>query len=307
MKAVVGLGEAGCNIADQFAKYPQYRIYKIDAGIESFKDLVVDDLDNPNRRISHFDMPKQQSSEDYERNCPYMKAFFSDLTPDDEVLFIVGGGGNIAGASLRLMECVKDCKLSVMYIKPDLELIGGKKYMLNRISFNILQEYARSGMFERVYLAYNPAIEKAAGSVSLKDYFSKLNEVLVSAVHITNVYENTKATYKNKSETEPHVRISSYGVVDSETGKENLFFPLDNIEEKCYYIGISKEAIEDEDFFRELKENMRNKANKEGIKVSYIINESKYGYNYVYVLAHSSEIQSEDSIIDKKGTTNDEQ
>ena len=106
MKAVVGLGEAGCNIADQFAKYPQYRIYKIDAGIESFKDLVVDDLDNPNRRISHFDMPKQQSSEDYERNCPYMKAFFSDLTPDDEVLFIVGGGGNIAGASLRLTECV---------------------------------------------------------------------------------------------------------------------------------------------------------------------------------------------------------
>ena len=30
MKAVVGLGQAGCNIADQFAKYPQYRIYKID-------------------------------------------------------------------------------------------------------------------------------------------------------------------------------------------------------------------------------------------------------------------------------------
>ena len=63
MKAIIGLGEAGCNIADQFAKYPQYRIYKIDTGLESFKDLVVDDLDNQNRRISDFDMPHQNSSE----------------------------------------------------------------------------------------------------------------------------------------------------------------------------------------------------------------------------------------------------
>ena len=44
---------------------------------------------------------------------------------------------------------------------------------------------------------------------------------------------------------------------------------------------------------------MREKANKEGIKVSYIINESKYNYNYVYVLAHSSEIQTEDNITAK--------
>ena len=26
---VVGLGDAGCNIADAFTQYPQYKIYKI--------------------------------------------------------------------------------------------------------------------------------------------------------------------------------------------------------------------------------------------------------------------------------------
>ena len=300
MKAVVGLGQAGCNIAAQFAKYPQYRIYKIDTGLESFKDLVVDDLDNQNRRISDFDMPHQNSSENYEKNCPFMKGFFSDLTPKDDVLFIVSGGGNIAGASLRIMEVLKDCNLSVLYIKPDLELIGGKKYMLNRISFNILQEYARSGLFDKIYLTYNPALEKAIGKVPIKGYFSKLNKILVSTIHTINVFENTKPIFENRSDTAAHHRLSSYGIVDPESGKEKLFFPLDNIEEKCYYIGVSKEALEDDDFFRELKANMKKKAEKENIKISYIINESKFDYSYVYVLAHSGEIQTEDNIIAKE-------
>ena len=300
MKAIVGLGEAGCNIADQFAKYPQYRVYKIDTGLESFKDLVVDDLDDSERRISNFNMPKQESSENYEKHCPFMKGFFSDLTPKDDVLFIVGGGGNIAGASLRIMEVIKDCNLSVLYIKPDLELIGGKKYMLDRISYYVLQEYARSGMFEKIYLTYNPALEEAIGGSPVKGYFDKLNMVLTSAVHMINVFENTKPIFENKSATEAHSRLSSYGIVDAETGKEKLFFPLDSIKEKCYYIGVSKEALEDGDFFKELKENMREKAEKEDVKISYIINESKFDYSYVYVVAHSGEVQTEDGIVIKK-------
>jgi cell division GTPase FtsZ len=27
---VIGLGQAGCNIADMLSEYPQYKIYKID-------------------------------------------------------------------------------------------------------------------------------------------------------------------------------------------------------------------------------------------------------------------------------------
>jgi len=89
-------------------------------------------------------------------------------------------------------------------------------------------------------------------------------------------------------------------VVNSETGKEKLFFPLDNIEEKRYYIGVSKEALEDEDFFRELKEDMRKKVEQEEVKISYSINESKFDYSYVYVVAYSTDIQAEDNIIIKK-------
>ena len=30
MDTVIGLGKAGCAIADKFSQYPQYRIFKID-------------------------------------------------------------------------------------------------------------------------------------------------------------------------------------------------------------------------------------------------------------------------------------
>ena len=45
---------------------------------------------------------------------------------------------------------------------------------------------------------------------------------------------------------------------------------------------------------------MRKKAEEEDVKISYIINESKFDYSYVYVVAHSGEIQTEDNITTKE-------
>lgn len=196
------------------------------------------------------------------------------------------------------METIKNCKLSVMYVKPDLQLIGGKKYILDRISYYVLQEYARSGMFERMYLTYNPSIENATGDVAIKGYFDELNKTVVSTHHMLNIFDNTESVFENKSDTEEHVRISTYGVVDPETGEERLFFPLENITDKTYYIAVNKEVLEDKTFFKELKENMKKKAEQQGVGISYVINETEYEDSYVYVVAHSDEPQGEDALKD---------
>ena len=297
MDAVIGLGAAGCNIADQFAKYPQYKVYKIDVGLESLNDLsgvVYDEVEQSN--VKTFSMPLQLTSEDYEKNCPSMKSFFEELKEGDNVLFVLAGGGKIVGASLRILETIKDCNLSIMYVKPDLQLIGGKKYILDRISYYVLQEYARSGMFERMYLTYNPSIENATGDVAVKGYFDELNNTIVSTHHMINIFNNTESVFENKSDTEDHVRISTYGVVDPDTGEERLFFPLENITDKTYYIAVNKEVLEDKTFFKELKENMKKKAEQQDIGVSYVINETEYEESYVYVVAHSDEPQGEDAL-----------
>ena len=43
MQTIIGLGQAGCNVADKFAEYPQYKVYKIDAGLE--KCIYMGNLD----------------------------------------------------------------------------------------------------------------------------------------------------------------------------------------------------------------------------------------------------------------------
>ena len=50
---IIGLGEAGCNIAECFKGYPQYNIYKIDTGLKKAKGVYA---------LEH-----QDSSEAYEK------------------------------------------------------------------------------------------------------------------------------------------------------------------------------------------------------------------------------------------------
>ena len=87
---IIGLGEAGCNIAECFRKYPQYNIYKIDVGVEGDKC---------------FNVPKQKSPEDYESSVPNLSSFFAELS--EEAIFIVGGAGHISGMTLAILEQIK--------------------------------------------------------------------------------------------------------------------------------------------------------------------------------------------------------
>ena len=73
---VIGLGQAGCNIADMLSAYPQYKTYKIDVGIEGTRC---------------YDVKRQKGPEEYEKNVPSMKTFFRGIK--GETLFIVGGSG----------------------------------------------------------------------------------------------------------------------------------------------------------------------------------------------------------------------
>ena len=55
MDTIVGLGKAGCAIAEKFAKYPQYKVFKIDS----------EGLDSKNK--NNYVLTKQNSPEEYEK------------------------------------------------------------------------------------------------------------------------------------------------------------------------------------------------------------------------------------------------
>ena len=133
---IIGLGSAGCNIADEFEKYPQYKIFKIDVDIQG---------DNCYNVVNGL-----KSAEDYENyDFPKIKTFFKKLKKD-ESMFILGGSGKISCASLRILENIKKHTVSIIYIRPDLDLLTEMQLLREKVVFNVLQEYARSGVFKEM-------------------------------------------------------------------------------------------------------------------------------------------------------------
>lgn len=273
MDTVIGLGSAGCNIADEFAKYSQYKIYKIDCELDGLRQEGI------------YNMPWQDSVERYEEKCPDMTNFFKGLSGD--ILFVLGGSGNISGAALSILERVKHCNINILYIRPDLESISVTKKNQEWVVFNILQEYTRSGVFERMYLVDNSKVEKTLGNVPVIGYYDKLNNMIVSTLHMVNVYNHIGSVVDTFSKPMVGRRISTIGFYDTKNNENNLFYLLDNVGEVRYYYAINREKLEtDGDILKKVREQIKGDT-----ETSYGIFATNYEQDYVYTIAHSSEIQ----------------
>tara|TARA_R100001082_G_scaffold60343_1_gene33549 strand:+ start:382 stop:1230 length:849 start_codon:yes stop_codon:yes gene_type:complete len=271
METVIGLGSAGCNIADCFAQYPQYSVYKIDNDIYG--------------KGCYF-LPKFDSPEQYEAHIGNLSNFFSGVC--GEVLFIVGGSGNVSGAALRILQQLRHCKINVLYIEPDYNILSGTRKLQERTTYYVFQEYARSGLFERIYLVSNPQLENVLGDIPIIGYNDRLNQLIVSSFHMINVYNNNNPVIENTAEPREHTRISTIGISNLEN-ERSMFFPLDNIKEIKYYYAINRERLEtDGTLMRKITENVKR---EEDVDVSYGVYATDYEEDYVYCIANTSIIQ----------------
>jgi len=276
MDTIIGLGSAGCNIADKFSVYKQYSIYKIDVGLKGLKKDGI------------YDMPWQCDVERYEDKCPNMKNFFKNVK--GEVLFIVSGAGNISGTTLRALECLKHCEINVLYIETDLELLQPTKKAQERTAYYVLQEYARSGVFKNLYLVSNIATEEHLGDVPLNEYYDRINDMIVSTMHMLNVYNHIDSESDTFGEIYETARVATVGLLDFENNDLKTFFPLDKIKETRYYYAINKEKIEtDGTLFKKIRKQVK-EASKE-VKTSYGIFSTNYEEDYGYVVQYSPSIQ----------------
>ena len=176
MQTIIGLGKAGCNIADKFKQYPQYKIYKIDTGLV--------------KQARSYALEHQNSPEQYEAQCPRFKQFFKGVKKGGNVLFITSCG-HVSGASLRLLEQIKDkCQISVLYIKPDINNLSKEKSLQENLIFNILQEYARSGMFKKLYIVDNVKIADIIGELAEKRGGREIDHVPKAKDYISFINSN---------------------------------------------------------------------------------------------------------------------
>lgn len=274
---VIGLGAAGCKMADLFSDYPQYKVYKIDAGLKKEDGSIP--------------ITKRESPEEYEEKFP-AKVLTTLRKVKGDVLFIVAGGGRISSSSLRILEALKKNKIEVLYVKQDAEDSNPDSRLLDNVTFNVFQQYARSGMFEKLYLVSNAQIQKAVGNVPIARYHEIINSTIVSAFHMIKVCENTTATISTLTPQDPLGRICTLGIGEIEKITDQMFFPIDNILEKRYYFSINKKQIEqDASLLSKIK--IRTKQKDENIKAGYAVYPSEYEKNYVYIVSQTKIIQGE--------------
>jgi len=273
MDTVIGLGKAGCAIADKFAEYPQYKIFKIDS----------EGLDSKSKNC-HL-LKKQSSPEHYEKAVRSMKTFFSRTT--DDILFVLSGSGMISGASLQILKNLRGKNINILYIKPDLEFLGHMNIKQERVVRNVLQEYARSAMFNRIFLVDNKKVEQVLGDVPIIGYYDKLNDLIVSTFHMVNVYNHQEAIHATPFDTAETTRISTLGILNVDEGEEKLFFSLDNIREKCYYYAINSKVLEtDGKLLRTLTDNINKNIGKD-VRAGFQVYSTSYEQNYGYLVVNT--------------------
>ena len=230
-------------------------------------------------------MPKQSGPEMYEEKCPSMRSFFKDVK--GEVLFVIGGSGDITGAALRILQSLSNCEINILYIRPDVKLLPETKKKHEWVTFNILQEYARSGVFEQIILIDNSSVSDIVGEVSIVDYYDKINETVASIVHFINVFDNSRSIMSTFHPFRETSRIRTVGLVDVDTGEEKMLFPLDNVTEARYYYTIGGKSLkEDATLNNKIRSQMRGKDGR----TSFGIFKTDYNDNFCYSLVCSREI-----------------
>lgn len=280
MDKVIGLGKLGCAIAEELTAYPEYRIYKIDSNIDERGSLTIGEFG---------DMASYEQMVDVDAVSVYLRS----IKKKDEVLLVLEGGDPISGATLKILETIKDAKLNVLYVCPDRQMISETQKRDDKIAFNILQEYARSGIFENIFLINKPDVEEMAGHVPISEYEKTISYFVSYVVAMINFFKHTDPIMASPISPPNIARIVAYGVSSLDDGDTaiNLLFPLSEAKDIHFYYGIPKEDLQsDQSLVKKIKDHVKSYKN-DNLSTSFSVYETTLENIIVLCVAFSSKIQ----------------
>ena len=277
MISMIGIGTAGENIVEQFRGNKEYNVYVLS--------------DNVARTSKYkYKIKNYERIEDYDKPRAKLEKFLS--TVDEHVQVFLCGSGRTSNATLSILQHIKDKKIDIFYIQPDVDLLIGVPKMQERAIFGILQQYARSGLFNSFTIFSNCEIEKTIGSIPIKKYFDTINQTIYYSVHYKNLFDHTNPVVGNLTMPSEIQRIRSIGRINPRTLEENWYFDLDNSRDVCYYICVSSDKLEnDGDLHSTIIKHLKNKPRNAFKNVTYAIYESPFESDFGFCVAHTNVIQ----------------
>ncbi len=285
MKNILGIGTAGCKVAEQLSEYPAYQAFYISNEIKKTSKFKFS--------LPELDGPEEYENMDMEKMHRWLNKIEKSCT-----VFLCGASESSA-ITLKALEHLskKKVNIEVVYFAPEVEVLSETKTLCQRAIMGVLQNFARSGLFEKICLVSNLRLEEVAGSTNVFDYYNQINQVFTSTYYMMDVFKNTRpitSTFKKPKES---CRITTIGLGSMEN-EEKLLFPLENEVEMVYYYGINEEKLKtEENLFRTITNNVKAKITNDR-KVSFGIYPTQYQSDYIYVELFSPKIQQ--LMIDKK-------
>ena len=281
MDKVIGLGDFGCAVAEQLTAYPEYRIYKINSTIDERGSLSIGEYST---------IDQYENTLDTDEVSIYLRS----IKPEDEVLFIVEGGTPISGATLKILRTIRDSRIAVLYVCPDRQMISETQKRDDKIVFNVLQEYARSGASERVFLVSKPAVDKLVGDVSIQEYEKSISYFVAYTIAMYNYFNHTDSVLSNTISPPKIARVTALGVSSLEEASQdiNFLFPLDEIKDIHFFYGIPAEDMADDtSLIKRIKSHVKTYKGDE-ISTSFSVYETTLGDPMVLCIAYSGKIQA---------------
>ena len=280
MNKVIGLGKLGCSIAEEMSSYPEYRIYKIDTETDERGSLSLDVCGG---------MDDYESAIDQGEVAGYLRSIKSK----DEVLLIVEGGDPISGATLRILETIKDARIHVLYVCPDRQMISDTQRRDDKIAFNILQEYARSGVFEQIILIKRTTVEQLVGEVPIDQYEKSLSYFVAYVTAMINYFNHTSPVLSNKISPATMCRLVTFGSSDLDPSNRdiNFLFPLSDVSDVHFFYGVPKSDLSgDASLITKIKDHVKSYKNKQ-VSASFSVYETTLDSLIVLCAAYSHAIQ----------------
>lgn len=282
MISIFGIGDAGSNVAALFGNHKEYNVFLFSSTQENTKY---------SRKL-----PRLSTYEECEDHAPKLSSYKTLTAVQDRVQVFVCGSSFSANYTLAILEQVRDRKIDIFYIKPDVDLLIGNTKLQERAVFGILQQYARSGLFNSFTIFSNPDIERTIGEIPIKKYFETLNKSIYYATHYLNVFEHTSPLAGNLSEPSDVQKIRSVGMVSIEKLSENWYYKMENDRDVCYYLCIAGERLEtDGKLHSRIVNSLKSKPRNAFKNVTYGIYESPYETDFGFCVAHTNYIQGQEN------------
>ena len=277
MISIIGLGNGASAVAEKFNKTPQYNVYILNDKVSRTSKYKF--------KLKRFEEP-----EEYEDHPPDLIKFFS--TVDDHVQVFIVGSSYSSNYSLAVLEQLKNKKVDIFYIKPDTTLLTGIPKLIENVVYGVLQEYARSGVFNSITLLSNMSIEEALGEVPIKSYFDRLNSSIFSTAHYLNYFAHTEPEVGVMARPAEINRIRSVAMLNMKNLEEKWLFDLDTPRDLCYYLCINNERLEKEGgLHKQIVDQLKDKPRNAFKRISYAIYETEHIEDFGFCVAHTNVVQ----------------